>query len=466
MLNMNCPRIVIAGTHSGVGKTSLALSLVSALKRRGLRVQTFKAGPDFLDPSHLALASGRPCYNLDGWMMGKDYVCQLFSRVSNDADLSVIEGVMGMFDGADPAGLEGSTAEIALWLNAPILLVVSAQGIARSLAAIVKGYVNFEPGVNIAGVIANNCSSDRQAAWLGESLTASLLPPLVGAIPRNALPALPSRHLGLVTADSSTLSYSMLEELADVFESQVSLDKLIQLAQRVEPFPGSTKDRARREVRGRIRLGLAHDEAFHFYYQDFFDELEMRGGELIRFSPIRDRYLPEGCDILYLGGGYPEVHAAALSSNEPMLKAIRQFAASGRPIYAECGGLMYLAQRIETLEANHYPMTGLLPVNTRMLDHKKSLGYVEVTLNKESLWGTPGTVLRGHEFHYSELAADPTTNSQWEAIYAVRRRRSNTVSREGFQCGSLLASYAHLHLASHPEALDCFIKTMEKKAKG
>ncbi len=452
---MRCPRIVIAGTHSGVGKTSLALGLVASLQRRGFRVQTFKVGPDFIDPSYLGLASGRPCYNLDGWMAGKEYVCQLFARASSDADVAVIEGVMGLFDGANPFTSEGSTAEIARWLDAPILLVVSAHGIARSFAAVVKGYVNFEPGVKVAGVIANQCGSAHHASWLANSLKISSLPPLVGAIPRGTLPHLLSRHLGLFTADPKHLSSSLLDEFAKAFELHGSVDDVLQLAWSAPPLQISPLER--QALPKLIRIGVAYDAAFHFYYQDLFDEMEWHGCELIRFSPIEDTHLREEFDALYIGGGYPEEHAEALSANEQMLEDIRKFAALGRPIYAECGGLIYLSQRLETIDGKEYSLVGLLPSTTRMLDHKKSLGYVEVTLNEDSLWGPRGTTLKGHEFHYSELTTDPTGNSNWKAVYSLRKPHSDALTSEGFQCGQILASYVHLHLASHPEAIEFFI---------
>ncbi len=452
---MRCPRIIIAGTHSGVGKTSLALALVASFRKRGLRVQTFKVGPDFLDPSYLGLVSGRPCYNLDGWMAGREYVCQLFARTSSDADLAVIEGVMGLFDGADPSTSEGSTAEIARWLDAPVLLVVSAHGISRSIAAVVKGYVNFEPGVKVAGVIANQCGSANHAAWLANSLKASWLPPLVGAIPRGTFPNLPSRHLGLFTADPEHLSPSLLDEFAKAFELHGSVDDVLQLAWSAPPLQISPSER--QVLPKPIRVGVAYDVAFHFYYQDLFDELERCGCELIRFSPIEDTHLPEESDALYIGGGYPEEEAEALSANEQMLGDIRQFAASGRPIYAECGGLIYLSQRLLTLDGKEYPLVGILPATTRMLPRKKSLGYVEVTLNQNSLWGSHGRTLRGHEFHYSELTMDPTRNANWKAVYSLKKPHSDAVTSEGFQCGQILASYIHLHLASHPEAIEFFI---------
>jgi len=452
---MSCPRILIAGTQSGVGKTSVSLALVAALRRRGYRVQTFKVGPDFLDPSYLALASGRPCYNLDGWMTGKDYVCRLFARATNDADMAVVEGVMGLFDGAGPGTLEGSTAEIARWLRAPVILVANAHGMGRSLAAVVKGYADFESDVKVAGVIANQCGSERHAAWLSDSLRVSSLPPLVGAIPRNAFPELESRHLGLVTAHSAKLSGVMLDAFANVFELHGSVDDVFQLSHRAPSLERSSPERL--TASKPIRFGVAFDAAFHFYYQDLFDEMELRGCELIRFSPMENNSLPERLDALYIGGGYPEENAESLSANMKMLTEIRQFGASGRPIYAECGGLIYLSRSLQTIDGKRYPLAGLLPANTRMLNRKKSLGFVEVTLKEDSLWGAKGTTLRGHEFHYSELTEDPSVNPDWGTIYRVRRPLSGPATDEGFQCGRILASYVHLHLASRPEAIERFI---------
>jgi cobyrinic acid a,c-diamide synthase len=454
-LTLSIPRIVIAGTHSGVGKTSLSLALVSALKRRGFKVQTFKTGPDFLDPTYLALASGRPCYNLDGWMSGsRDYVCRLFGRVAEDADLAVIEGAMGLFDGADPATIEGSTAEIAKWLHAPVLLMANVHGLGRSLAAMVKGYAAFEPGVNLAGVVANQCGSEVHADWLALSLQASSLPPLLGGIPRGGFPQLPSRHLGLVTADALHLTPASLEALAHTLEEHVSLESLLRLARSAPLLEFSSPER--KAVPKRLRLAFARDRAFHFYYQDLFDELESGGCELIPFSPVEDQGLP-GCDALYIGGGYPEEQAQALSANKPMLEAIRQFALLNRPIYGECGGLMYLAKSLRTGDGREYPMVGLLPAETRMRHRRKALGYVEITLKEDSLWGARGTILRGHEFHYSELLTDPAGMPGWQAPYTMRHRRAESVRDEGFQRGRVLLSYVHLHLASHPEAVRFFI---------
>jgi cobyrinic acid a,c-diamide synthase len=456
---LSCPRIVIAGTHSGTGKTSISIALVAALRRRGLRVQTFKVGPDFLDPTYHAIASGRPCYNLDGWMTSKEYVQELFARASADADIAIIEGVMGLFDGADAATSEGSTAEIARWLDAPVLLVVNAHGVARSVAATVKGFTTFEPDLRISGIVANQCGSERHREWLSDSLKSVSLPPLVGAVPRGAFAELPSRHLGLVTADSRVLSEPAIASLADAADQHVSVDNILTIARGAATLEAVSVIRPPAERR--VRIGVARDEAFHFYYQDTFDEMESAGCELVWFSPVKEAYLPERLDGLYIGGGYPEASAEALSANETMLDSIRRFAETNRPVYAECGGLMYLSKGLETLDGKRYSLARLLPCWTRMREKKKALGYVEVTLKSDSLWGKRGDILRGHEFHYSELIDDPTEDSGWESVYALKRRRSDEITSEGFQRGNILASYAHMHYGSRPGAIRRFISNCE-----
>jgi cobyrinic acid a,c-diamide synthase len=458
---IDCPRIVIGGTESGAGKTSLTLALVAALRRRGSRVQTFKVGPDFLDPSYLAIASGRPCYNLDGWMMGHDYVEKLVARTTADADIAVIEGVMGLFDGAEPDSLEGSTAEIAAWLRAPVILVANVYGMARSLAAVVKGFATFERKVRVAGVIANHCGSVRHGIMLAEALQASRLPPLVAAMPRGVLPELPSRHLGLVTADSRNLPPDALEALADAFEHYSTLSEIVNMA-RSAPFL-YVETAERKGLAERARLGVARDAAFHFYYRDLFDEMEDAGCAIVPFSPIADRSLPEGLDALYMGGGYPEEMAAELSANEPMFAAVKEFAKSGRPVYAECGGLMYLCRGLETVDGKRYPMAGLLPASTKMHRGLQALSYVDVTLKEDSLWGIAGDSLRGHEFHHSTLTANPAGTEGWRPVYSVKKRWDDAPVDEGFQKGNVLASYLHLHLPSRPAALEHFIRTCTRK---
>jgi cobyrinic acid a,c-diamide synthase len=456
-LPLNCPRIVIAGTNSGVGKTSVTLALVSALTMRGLRVQTFKVGPDYLDPTYLTAASGSPCYNLDGWMTGKDYVVKLFSERAKGADIAVIEGVMGLFDGSDPVSRDGSTAEIAAWLGAPVILVVNAHGLARSVAALVNGYASFDPEVKIAGIIANHSGSPRHGSWLAESLRGFGLPGIVASVPRGAFPELPSRHLGLVSADSRILGAPVLSGLGDALESNGSVEEILGIARNAAEIQDAATGRETPHSDNLVRLGIAHDEAFHFYYPDNLEALTAAGCELLEFSPLGDNRLPERLDGLYIGGGYPEEHAEQLSRNEPMLEDIRRFAEAGKVVYAECGGLMYLSQGIESLERKRFEMAGLIPWWTRMLPRRKSLGYAEVTLTKDSLFGKVGTQLRGHEFHYSELVGDLSQCADWRTAYLVNHRRSETPLVEGFQRGRILASYVHTHFASKPDAVNHFV---------
>ena len=337
------PRILIGAAQSGAGKTTLTLGLVAAWRRRGLKVQTFKVGPDYLDPTWLAAASGRPCYNLDGWMHGRDYVARLFSRISRDADLVVVEGAMGLFDGVGTSGREGSSAQIAQWLQAPVVLAVNAHGMGRSLAPLVAGFAGFDETVRVEGVIANYCGSDNHREILSEVLAPPGLPTLLGAVPRLGFPQLPSRHLGLVTADpAQNCSSPVLAEFADAIEQYVDLDEMLRLARRAAPFypaspgPGPLEALPNSEpgevsLKQPVRLAVARDKAFHFYYQDLFDQLEKRGCRLAFFSPLRDPALPEETDAVYIGGGYPEEFADTLAANDRMLDSLRRFARSGRP---------------------------------------------------------------------------------------------------------------------------------------
>jgi len=454
------PRLVIAGSQSGVGKSSVTLALVAALRQRGLRVQTFKVGPDYLDPGHLTRLSGRPCYNLDGWMAGKDYCRSLFERACADADIAIIEGVMGLFDGSSAESLQGSTAEVAKWLQAPVLLVVNAHGMARSIAALVHGYADFDPEVKIAGVIANMCGSASHGQWLRQALQAANLPPLLGTVTRGAFPELPSRHLGLVSAQETDWNDALVESLSAVAQESIDLDSLLAQASVTDVADGGVSEPPCAQADG-LRIAIAKDAAFQFYYHDLFDALTQRGVELCFFSPLVDKAVPLACDALYLGGGYPEVHAEKLSSNQSMRQSITGFCQSGKPVYAECGGLIYLCQGVE-VDGERWPLAGLLPTWARMLEKRKALGYVTAILQQPTLLGDVGAQLRGHEFHYSELCDDPIGRDGWQAAYQLKRNRGGQCRDEGYRKGNVLASYAHLHLASQPQALDALVASMKK----
>ncbi len=454
--SLSIPRLLIAGTQSGVGKSSITLALVAALRQRGLTVQTYKVGPDYLDPGHLARVSGRPCYNLDSWMSDHDYLRDLLARTGRDADICLVEGVMGLFDGSSSTGLSGSSAEIAALLDIPVVLVVNSHGMARSVAALVAGYHNFEEQVRLAGVIANRCGSKRHVELLEEALAHAGLPGLVGAIPRDGLPQLSSRHLGLVSADEQQLSDDLINQLALAAERAVNLDLLLVNARTASSLREPSVRQQGEAASPSVRLGVARDAAFQFYYADLFNQLEARGCEPVFFSPLEDGSLPAELDGIYLGGGYPEVYAGKLAANQGMLDAVRAFCASGKPVYAECGGLIYLTQGVEYAE-QHYPLVGELPVWTRMLEKRKTLGYVTATLTANSLFGDASTCFRGHEFHYSELIKEPTGSAGWQSVYQLTQNRGGQSRPEGYQRGNVLASYAHLNLASQPEALDSFV---------
>lgn len=481
------PILLIAGAGSGVGKTSLTLGLAAALRRRGLVIQTFKVGPDYLDPTHLARASGRACYNLDGWMTGRDYVRRLASTKSQDADLAIVEGVMGLYDGASPSAPAGSTAEIARWLNAPVLLVLNAHGAARSLAAIVHGFATFPGAPRIAGVIANHTGSPRHGELLRQALDSlpARPPPLfLGGIPRGAFPELAGRHLGLVAATAKSLPQPVLAALADACEKHLDLAAILRLlkaGQKIRRLKGLTPaspqprnapisntrepdrapaktPRAGRKPPQSIRMGLAQDAAFHFHYPDNLELLENAGIILCPFSPLKDRKLPAGIGGVWLGGGYPEEHAAELAGNRAMLAAIRKFAGGGGAVYAECGGLMYLADSLADRAGKVWPMAGVIPIRVRMLSKYKRLGYAAVQLKADCLLGRAGTRLRGHEFHYSEVAG-ARRPAGWPPAYTVTYRDGRS-SDEGYCRGRILAGYVHLHLASRPAAAQRLARLM------
>jgi cobyrinic acid a,c-diamide synthase len=424
--------IVIGGTHSGVGKTTITLGLIGALRRRGLTVQPFKVGPDFIDPLHHGRVSGRPSRNLDGWMLGADINRQRFAIATADADAAVIEGVMGLYDGSEGKSDRGSTAEMAKLLDLPVVLVIDAGAMARSAAALIHGYVSFDPAVRVVGVILNNVGGAAHAAMIRDAVGDCT--PVLGALPRNADLVIPERHLGLHLPHEARHDY--VEQLANLVDDHVDVDQLLS-STNIPRRPASAQSTP---PNPRIRLGVARDEAFCFYYADNLELLAQAGAELIEFSPIRDP-LPPDLDGLYVGGGYPELHAKELAENTGTTTAIREFADAGGPIYAECGGLMYLAEHLH-LGESVYPLCGVLPFSTTMPAALK-LAYVEVETSG-GLFG-PGRRARGHLFHRSEITGDEPTSR----CYQVRTSRGDH-GEEGYQYRNVLASYVHLHFGSNP----------------
>jgi len=444
------PRLVISGTASGVGKTTVTVALIRALRARGLTVASFKCGPDYLDPTYHARAAEGACHNLDGWMMGRAAVLQTFSRAARAADIAIVEGVMGLFDGASPTSEAGSTAEIAKWLGAPVVLVSDASGMARSIAALAGGFVAFDRELRVAAVIANRVGSRRHLDLLREALPA---PPIVGGFLDEAALAFPERHLGLTTAARETVPEELLATWGERAAEWLDVAALIELARSAAPLRDEVVTAPARGP-ARCRIGVAYDAAFHFYYEDNLHRLEALGAELVRFSPIADALLPD-VDGLYLGGGYPEVHAAELAKNRSMRDAIAEFSAAGRPIYAECGGLMLLCKSIRCVDGSSHPMAGVLPAEAVMSDRLRALGYVEVETREATPLGAAGLRFRGHQFRYSELRL----LGDVECAYELRRSRDGELSREGFRVKNTLASYVHAHWGSSAAPAEGFVES-------
>jgi cobyrinic acid a,c-diamide synthase len=377
-------------------------------------------------------------------MLSKSYNVRLFSRLMQEADCAVVEGVMGLFDGFSPTSDTGSTAEMAKWLNLPVLLVVDAASMARSAAAVVKGFENFDREVGFAGVIFNRVGSKNHLSLLKEAVDRYCDTPCLGGLIRDGRLIMPERHLGLVTADEAALSRERVDYLAGIIEENLDLDELIQTCQ--IPVPDSAGEGFTR-VEKKARIAVARDAAFCFYYPDNLELLESFSAELVFFSPLKDEEVPKGCHGIYIGGGYPEVFAKTLAKNEKMRESVRRAGEEGCPIYAECGGLMYLSREIATLSGTRYPMVGILPFSTRMLPRFRALGYREIRLTEEGPLGPPGTLARGHEFHYSEI--QDMEAIPLETLYKIAGRKNRGFRNEGFRVHNVLASYIHLHFGSN-----------------
>jgi cobyrinic acid a,c-diamide synthase len=445
--------VVVAGTHSGCGKTTVSLGLMAALTRRGLRVAPFKVGPDFIDPGHHRQAAGRAGRNLDGWMLSRTANEAAFRRAAAGADVAVVEGVMGLFDGVDGKSESGSTAEMAKWLGLPVLLVVDARSMARSAAALVQGFERFDPGLRFAGVAFNRIGSERHLAYLREALAGSVRMPCLGGFARDEAVAVPERHLGLVTAEDHPLDAQRTGRLAALVEGGLDVGGLLAALPEVAPGPAEAAPPPA-PASPPVRIGVARDRAFCFYYEENLELLARSGAELVAFSPIADREPPPGLDGLYFGGGYPELSAAALAGNAPMRAAVRAASEAGMPVYAECGGFMYLCAELVDLAGGRAPMAGCFPFAARMLPRLKALGYREVRLVRDTLLGPAGSLLRGHEFHYSELEPHP---GPVDSAYAAAARGDSRPAVPGFLARRTLASYVHLHFGSAPAAAAAFV---------
>ncbi|SMC81978.1 cobyrinic acid a,c-diamide synthase [Desulfocicer vacuolatum DSM 3385] len=462
---------VIAGTGSGSGKTTASLGIMAWLAKMGYRVAPFKVGPDFIDPGHHTALTGTPSRNLDSWMLTQEVNQNIFARGCKDKDVAVVEGVMGLFDGYSGVSEAGSTAQMAKWLGLPVLLLVDARSMARSAAAIVKGFEEFDPDIKFAGVIFSKTGSDRHYEYLKEAVEDKCRMKCLGHLPRNENLVMPERHLGLVTSDEHLVSSTMVNTLVSMINDHTDLKKMVTTLPEIKTeietkLPDFDKGNTTpafspalcEKKENKIRIAVARDKAFCFYYPENLEFLESAGAEPVFFSPMKDKYLPGNIHGIYLGGGYPELFAETLSKNIAMKQQIKEKSDQGMPVYGECGGFMYLCSHIIGMDgATQYPMTGCFPFTAVMSKKMRSLGYREILLEQDCLVGKKGDILRGHEFHYSSLEDDTLGYDGMQRIYKASARAGRNVSLEGYCRSNTLGSYMHIHFGSHPGAARTFV---------
>ncbi|KXG09232.1 Cobyrinate a,c-diamide synthase [Anoxybacillus sp. P3H1B] len=445
-------RMVIAGTGSGVGKTTITIGVMAALKKKGYTVQGFKCGPDYIDPTYHAAVTGRPSRNLDSWMGGEDIVKAVCQKGGEGADIAVIEGVMGFFDGKQATSIEGSTAEISLLTKSPVLLVVDCSGMARSAAAVVRGFQLLDERVHIAGVIANRVGSEGHFRLVKAAIEQECGIPVIGYLQKQDDLHIPERHLGLVPSIERGELDHFFAKLGERIAQTIDLDRLLQLAQapELEVKPSFLSS----DAVSSVRIAVAKDAAFHFYYPENLEMLEAYGAKLMFFSPLAGETVPDDSDGLYIGGGFPEEFAEQLSKQEHVKQSIKQAIERGIPTLAECGGFMFLTEGIETTDRTFYEMVGVIPGRVRMQEKLAALGYREVTGDHFLL--PKGTAARGHEFHYS------TFTRLAESDFAYEAKGLRGVKKDGYMRGNLVAGYIHLYFPSCPDMVKRWLQQCER----
>lgn len=438
--------VIIAGDRSGSGKTTLALAILAYMARRGDRVQAFKVGPDYIDPGFHSAIAKRPSRNLDPVLTSEDYVRQCFFRNCRNVEYALVEGVMGLFDGIvwNEQTDFASTAHIARLLGIPVVLTLDCRRLSGSIAAITCGFRDFDPQVRLAGVVLNQVGSDRHRELLSEALVATNVP-ILGTWHRNDEIGLRDRHLGLVPADEHPDLRSLCDRLSTLASDRFDWERLLPLLVVNQPTGEVPESKLSVEAGTPVRIGIARDRAFNFYYRDNLELLEMFGATLVFWSPLSDRQLPENLHGLYFGGGFPEVFAAKLASNCSVLGAVKQVVSAGIPTYSECGGLMYLCAEIVDLAGETWPMVGLLPTAATM-SAQLILGYRQAIAQQNSILVRAGETLIGHEFHRSQLTAAPRS-----PLFSACGFSPKAVPMgEGWTLAHLHASYIHLHWGANP----------------
>ncbi len=456
----NIPRVVIAGDRSSAGKTTICIGVLSALHARGFSVQGFKVGLDYIDPGFHTLVSGRQSRNLDGFLMSRGVVEEIFWRACEGADIAIIEGVRGLYEGLNHRSDVGSTAEIAKILQSPVILVVDAASITRSAAALVSGYMSFDPGVRILGVILNNIGSERHGEKAERAVEEYCGVEVIGKIPRKSELSISMRHLGLITAMECKNRWDefnkVLNRIRETVEANLDIYALLEIANTAPELSIPEESRLfSRRAPERVRIGVAFDEAFNFYYPDTLDLLRLAGAELVFFSPIRATSLPEGLDALYIGGGFPEIYAPELSSNTGMLHAIGAFHDAHGVMYAECGGLMYLLDELE-YGGESFGMCGVIEGRVKFRE-RRLVNYVEGEFRRDCIIGRRGVRFKGHEFHRSEIELYNGDKDKDRFAYRIRRGEGIYEGLDGLITNNCLASYTHLHAASYTDFAPLFV---------
>ena len=446
------PRVVIAGVTSSVGKTSISIAVMKALKEKGYAVQGFKVGPDYIDPSYHTSVTNRQSRNLDPWLMGEDGLLQSFHEASKDTDFAVIEGVMGLFDGLSGKNNFASTAHVAKLLKSPVILVIDAAKAARSVAAVALGFMKFDPSIKITGVILNNLAGDKHAKYCTDALKQIKIP-VLGIIKRNKEIQLQERHLGLVPTSERKELHDKVMKVADYMKEQIDIDKTISIAKKASKLRIKTNTIHKKTE---ATIAVALDESFNFYYADNLDILRSLGAELKFFSPVNDKEIPDA-DGLYIGGGFPEVLADKLEKNSEMLKAVRKVATDGMPIYAECGGLMYLTRSITEFNGERHNMVNLFAADT-IMDKKLTLNYTEARIVNSCIIASRGKTMHGHEFHYSRVDDIPKDT---KFAYQLKKGKGVNGNNDGFIEYNTLASYMHMHFANRNFAENFLIACKE-----
>lgn len=457
MFSNSYPRIVISGLSGDSGKTMVSCGLLAYLKQKGMNISGFKKGPDYIDPAWLSLASGKPTRNLDTYLMGFPTVTKSFLKNALNNEISIIEGNRGLFDGADNQGTH-STAELAKLLQAPVIIVQNISKVTRTAAASILGSIKLDPDLNIAGVILNNVAGERHGKVAKDAIEEITGIPVIGMIPR--LPesyVLPSRHLGLITPEEFEQKSVILEDLRKVIEEYVDISKIVEIAKGAplldDDEPETHSDEFHLD-KGKVKIGYFKDQAFSFYYPENLESLSAAGAELIPISAIHNNDL-ENLDALYIGGGFPETNLTNLTLNQEMIVSLKQLAEDGLPIYAECGGLMYLAEQIEW-KGMEYELSGILPIKIRMHDKPQGHGYCEATVDSDNPFYEYGTFIKGHEFHYSEIYEH---DSYLKSSLAISRGVGCFNKRDGLTYKNVFASYIHIHALATPEWIKGMIKS-------